>query len=808
MIQDFRKAVRQLWKAPGFSAVALLTLAFGIGANTAIFSVVNGVLLRPLSFRDPAQLYLVREIVPQMAKSYPLLAANIPDFRIWQEQCRSFEGIAIAEDADFDMTGTGEPERLRGLRSSSNFFDVLDVHPVLGRSFVREEDEAGRGHVVMLSDRFWRRHFRSDPSVIGKQLMLDGELYAVIGVLPPSFHVPALAEIGEPADVFQPLNGIRDYESDLIGEFDFAAIARLKDGVGPDQALAELNVVQGQIAKKAGGGVDLKAAMFSLESQVVGGSRPGLLLLLVAVGGVLLIVCVNLANLSLARMPARIREEAIRAALGASKWQLFRRTLSESLFLCLLGGMLGIGFATQSLDWLLRLAPAGIPRLDEVHIDVRVLGFAVLLSFLTGVVVGALPAWRAASSDPLETLKSGTAASGESRHALSLRKSLIGVEVAVSTLLLLVAGLLTSSLIRLLRVDAGFRPQNVMTAGVSLPRNGYSDRAGKQHFYSALLERLRTLPGVSSAAWVTMLPLTGEGSVTGIDIPPAQNAIPPLANYRSISPDYFAAMGIPIIHGRVFGESDRGRKVVVVSKNVADRFWPGEDPVGRKCLTYWGPEEADEVIGVVGDVHTSTLETPPVMMVYVPDWFGKLGLALPPSASIVMRTTISDPGSPAAMRQVIRATEPEATIVYLRPMSELVSKSAASRRYQMVLLQVFALCAVLLMSLGVYGVIAYSVEQRRRELGIRAAFGARLSDLVSMLLRQGLAPVFAGMAAGILAFAFISKLIASLLFGVGLFDPVVLATVLFFVGVVASAACVIPAQRAAKVDPMVALRYE
>ncbi len=806
LVQDLKYGLRMLVKNPGFTAIALLTLALGIGANTAIFSVVNGVMLRPLAYRESQRLYLIQEIVPQMAKFYPLLAANLPDFRIWQKSCHSFESIAVAESASAGLTGAGEPEEIHGVRASANIFDVLGVRPQLGRSFLPDEDEAGHGRVVVLTDQFWRSHFHAEAALIGQTITLDGAPYRVAGILPASFHFPRAVTnniFPERIDFFEPLNGEKEYEQGLIGEFDFAAIGRLKTGVSPEQALAELNVVQAQIALEAKEGVDLRAAISPLEAEVVGSARRGLLLLLGAVGAVLLIVCVNLANLLLARVPARMREAAIRAALGASRWQLFRRMLSESLLLGVIGGGLGTWLASFGVAWLVRAAPPGLPRLDEVQIDARVLWFAVLLSVFTGTLFGVLPAWRMARSEPQEALKSGSLAASEGRRARHLREGLIGFEVGLSTLLLVVAGLLTSSLMHLLRVNTGFATENVLTADIDLPPQAYSQADVRLHFYNTLLDHLRALPGVRAAGWVSILPLEGEGSVTGIDIPPGHSVSPPIANYRPVSPDYFTAIGIPLLRGRIFNEADRGRKVVVVSQNVAERFWPGENPVGRTCLTYWGPKTEEEVIGVVGDIRTVRLDAPPIMMVYVPDWS-----RVPQSASIVVRTSMEASGAAAAVRQAIHATDAEVPIVALRPMAELVSKSVEPRRFQMDLALMFALCAISLASLGIFGVVAYSIEQRRHELGIRLALGAQCSDLRRMVLRQGMAPVLAGLVAGIGASMVTGRLIESLLFGLSAWDPPTLGIVALVVVTVAALACYLPARRATKVDPMVALRYE
>ena len=411
-----------------------------------------------------------------------------------------------------------------------------------------------------------------------------------------------------------------------------------------------------------------------------------------------------------------------------------------------------------------------------------------------------------AKNDPQEALKSGGAATGESRRGRRLRESLIGLEVGMSTLLLILAGLLISSLFHLLRVNMGFATENVLTADVDLPPQSYSAPVARLRFYNALLDRLRALPRVHAVGWVSRLPLGGETSVTGIDVPP-ERPLPLPANFRVASPDYFAAIGIPLISGRIFNETDRGRKVVVVSQSVAKRFWPGQDPLGRTCLTYWGPKKEEEVIGVVADVRTVKLDEPPVMMVYVPDWYGDLG-HLPKSAGIVVRASAEEEGLAAAVREAIHSTDPEVPVVSLRPMLELVSESVAPRRFQMILALTFALSALFLASLGIYGVIAYSVAQRRHELGLRAALGARFSDLQRMVLRQGMIPVVVGVVAGVSASIVTGRLVQSLLFSVSPFDPPTLATVAFVVVIVAIAACYFPARSATKVEPMVALRYE
>jgi len=813
-VQDLRFGLRVLRKSSGFTAVAILTLALGISANTAVFSVVNAVLLRPLAYQEPNQLYLIQVVWSQMSKFYPLIPANLPGYQIWRKQCHSFEDIAIAEGASADLTGSGEPKKTHGVRGSANLFALLGLSPALGRDFLPMEDEFGRGRVVILTSRFWRGYFHSDPAVIGRAIILDGVPFTVVGVLPASFHFPPqlgqLTSFGREIDFFEPLNGPKESEREFVGEFDFAAIGRLRTGVAPEQALAELNVIQAEITRevaKTDTGVDLKAAIIPLESEVVGAARHGMILLLAAVGVVLLVACVNLANMMLSRIPGRMREAAIRSALGATRWQLFRQMLTESLLLGIMGGALGIWLGSAGVTWLVRAAPPGVPRLDEVHMDSRAMWFGVLLSLLTTVLAGVLPAWRVSKGDVQETLKSGGAGAGEGRGTRRLRETLVVAETGLSTLLLIIAGLLTSSLFHLLRVNIGFATEKVLTVEVDLPPQRYSEPAARMHFYNALLDRLRRLPGVHASGWVSRLPLEGETSVSGFDVPPGGPFHFP-ANFRPASPDYFAAMGIRLLHGRIFSERDRGRKVVVVSESVAKRFWPGQNPIGRTCLTFWGGREEDQVIGVVSDIRTVKLEAAPVMMVYVPDWFGGKDLRVPQSAGIVVRTSGDERGAEPSVREAIHVTDPEVPIAAMRSMSEMVSESVAPRRFQMLLALLFAGSALFLASLGIYGVIAYSIEQRRRELGIRSALGAQVSDLHRMVLRQGMSPVMAGLVAGLSTSLVIGRLMKSLLFSVKATDPLTMGTVAFLVTIVALLACFIPSRRASRVDPMAALRYE
>ncbi|MGC2088536.1 MAG: ABC transporter permease [Candidatus Acidiferrales bacterium] len=816
--QDIFYGLRMLRKSPGFTAVAVLTLALGIGASTAIFSIVNGVLLQPLAFHQPEQLCVIREIIPQLTKFYPTFPANLPTFRTWQRDLHSFENMGLAEGISMDFTGRAAVE-LPGAEVTSTLLDTLGVHPALGRNLMPDEDKPGRDNEVILMDSFWRSEFRSDPSIIGKAMTLNGKSFQIVGVLPPSFHFPQNSELGSLTDFSPHLAFLKPLGEDpsqvnAFDELNYAAIARLKPGVSLSQALAELDVVQAQIAKQANEHMDLRGEIVPLASQMLGPARQGLLFLLAAVSAVLLIVCVNLANLLLARVPRRMREAAIRTALGATRARLARQMLTESLLLAFLGGVLGILLAYFGLSSIVSAAPPGIPRLAEISIDSRVLLFAIVLSVLTAALFGMLPAWRIAQADPQDALKSGALSTTENRRTRRLRSSLIGLEVALSTVLLILGGLFTSSLVHLLRINTGFSLDHILAADVSLPPQVYgalgSASSAREHFYKQTLASIRTLPGVRSVGWINYLPLEGEGDVSDVRYPGTSDkdvANMPLADYRAASSDYFRTMGIPLIAGRIYTEADRGRKIIVISQRLAERLWPGKNPVGQICHLSWADVQGTvEIIGVVGDIRTIAMDKSPVMMVYCPPWLGTA--ATPVSASIVIRTTMDPRATASAIRNAIRSADPSVPITAVRPMTAVVSKSVDTRRFQMLLATLFAICALFLASIGIFGVVAYSVEQRRHELGIRMALGAQLANLRAMILRQGMAPVLTGLAAGIGGSLVLGRLIADLLFGVRSFDPLTFACVTLVVVIVALLACYIPARRAMRVDPMVALRYE
>jgi putative ABC transport system permease protein len=811
ILQDVRYAVRLLLKHPGFTAVVVLTMALGIGANTAIFSIVNSVLLRPLAYREPQRLYLIREIVPQVAKFYPTLPANARNFAIWQQDCKSFEQIAIVEGRSMALNGTGEPKEVPGAHGSANLFSVLGIQPMMGRFFLPEEDQPGRDHVVILTNAFWRSEFHGDPHIIGRTITLDGVPHEVVGVLPDSFHFPkeeglgSLTRFTTKTEIFKPL-GVDVTHLGLMGDFDFAAIARLKPDVTRESALAELNVVQARIAKESGEKVDLAADLVPLETQVIGPARRGLLFLQIAVGAVMLIVCVNLVNLLLARVPGRMREAAIRTALGATRARLVSQMLTETLLLGLGGGLLGVALAYQGLNWLVKAAPIGLQRLDEVLLDAPVLWFALFLSLATSVLFGILPAWRVAHADAQQALKSSGGRSTESRSSLRLREALIGLEVGLSTLLLILAGLLTTSLVKLLAVEKGFGAEHVMTASVNLSTASYSVEDTKIHFYDQVLASASAIPGVTAAGWVSELPLEGETHVSHVRLPGVQMAPTetPIANYRFISPGYFEAMGIPLRAGRALQESDRKRDVAVVSQTLAERLWPGQNPIGKMVETTAGTHEhPHEVIGVVGDIRTVRLDEPPVMMIYISQWERPAR-----NAALVVRTTGDPRAAAATVHEAIRKADSAIPIVQMRTMTEAVSASVATRQFQLELAATFAISALFLAALGIFGVVAYSVEQRRNEIGIRMALGAQATDVGRFVVRGGMTPVAIGLTFGVVGAIVAGRLVRSLMYSVSATDPLTIAGVALVVMCAAALACYVPARRAMRVDPMVALRYE
>jgi len=810
LLADLRFAGRMLRKNPGFTTIAIATLALGIGANTAIFSLVDGVILRPLAYRDADRLFDVHEGVPKFSHIAPLIPVNAMHFLEWRKSVRSFEQTALVSGVTFNLTGTGEPERLPAARVSPALFPMLGIQAQLGRTFLEEEDRPGHDHVVVLNHELWARRFASDPRVIGRKITLDGHPYEVVGVLPAGFHFPKLNQLfamtvaEERPQLWKPF-AVRDEELEPLGDFNYVCIARLRRGVSPAQALSELNVVQARIAGQTGEKIELRAALVPLQDQITGRSRTGLELLLAAVGAVLLIGCVNIANLLLARATARRRELAIRTAVGASRGRLVRQMLVESLVLAGAGGACGVAIAYEAIRIVVAYAPVDLARIDEVHFDARVVLFTLGISIFTGLLFGLFPAWRATQGDPQEAMRSVSRSMTAGRSSGRLRSLLVGLEVGLSAMCLIAGGLLLHSFVNLLHVDRGFATERILTVDLNLPDSRYPDLAKKVAFLRSTLEHVASLPGVTSSGISNQLPLSGEGgnnliAAEGTNLTLMER---PLADIREVNPDYFRTMGIPLRAGRIFEESDRERNVALVSAVTAVRLWPGQNPIGKRFRS--GAEDSPliEVVGIAGDVRGVSLNKSPSLTVYIPYWN-----RFRSQVSLVVKTAMDPLAAAPAIRAAIRQIDPELPVPEFRTMDNIVSESVAQRRFQMNLVLLFAAAAMLLASLGIYGVVSYSVAQRTNEMGIRMALGAQPGNIRRMVLGQSLLPVFAGLLAGVMASVALGRIMSSLLFGVRAWDPATISGVAAMLLGVAAAATYLPVRRATHVDPALALRYE
>jgi predicted permease len=808
---DTRCGFRMLARNPAYASIMVLTLGLGIGATTAIFSMVNGVLLRPLRYPQSDRLVCVQEIVPAVAEKYPALPVNGRHFLEWRQRCSSFKSLSLIEFANMDLTGRDEPERLESMRVSANLFDTLGGAPALGRTFLAEEQEDARHHVVVISDGLWRRGFNADPSILDTAIMLDSEPYQVIGVLPAGFDFPNLSAAfratgliapAHPA-VFTPKVFSASERNELMGMFNFAAIARLKDGVAPDEATAELNVIAAQLVKMAGTDMELRATVKPLKEAVVEPSQRGLTILLAAVGAGLLIACLNLANFGLIRAERCGFDSALRAALGASRFQLLRQALTETVLISLLGAVLGVIVAMAGLGTLIRMAPSTIPRLDEVRIDRTVLFFALAVTVATVLLSGLLPAWRRARGRPGQVLAAGRHSASSPVAEVRLRSGLVTAEVGLGVMLLITAGLLCGSFGRLMRGDKGFHAPAVLAADIAPPAARYAGQ--KSAFHARLLDSLASAPGVRSAALVSALPLEGEIWVSVAFLPGDARPIMerPIANVRFVSANYFETMGIPLLAGRTFGEADRSHKVVLISRRLADMLWPDQkEVVGRRFVLGDGDQEC-EVVGVAHDVRANA-DQAAVAMLYLPYWDN-----MAPLPTVIVARAAGDPFSIAgSLCAAVRRLDPDLPLSQMRTMHEVLEKSVSQRRFQMLLAAAFAVCALVLSGFGIYAVVSYSVVRRTREIGIRTAFGALPLHLYRLVLRQGMGPVALGLILGVPGAVALGRLLRSLLYEISPYDPWIIAAAVAVTFTVALAACWLPARRAARTDPNTALRYE
>jgi putative ABC transport system permease protein len=806
LFQDLRYAVRMLFKNPGFTAVAVLTLALGIGANTAIFSVVNTVLLQPLPYKDPDRLMMVWE--DDTKRGFPRDTPAAANYIDWRDQNQVFEGMAAIADASFNLTGVGEPERIDGRRVTANLFPLLGVEPGLGRAFTPEEDRPGAGRVVIISHGLWQRRFGSDANIIGSPISLNGESHTVVGVTPPQFQFPA-----REVELWVPM-AFTEREAANRGNHYLEIVARTKPGVTVEQAQAEMTTIAARLEQQyPDQNTDLGAVVVPLHEHVAGDIKPALLILLGAVGFVLLIACANVANLLLARAAVRQKEIAIRIALGASRLRLVRQFLTESVLLAAIGGLVGLALALWGVNLLKAFIPENISQVKALTIDSRVLAFTLLVSLVTGLIFGLAPALQASSFNLNETLKEGGRDSSAGSRGNRIRSLLVIAEVAISLILLIGAGLLINSFVRLSNVDPGFRTDNLLTMQIVLPVQKYPDRARRSVFYTELVQRIEALPGVRSAAVTNWIPLVRQGDSIGFNIegrPDPGRGKSPIVVTRVVSPHYFQTMGIRLLQGREFNEQDRSDspRVIVINETMARRYWPDEDPTGKRITP--GPADSRNpddwltIVGVVNDVRQFELNAEPKPQMYIS--YIQAGFFAP--RHLVVSTQVEPRSLASTVRNTVWEIDKDQPVSNISTMEETLSESIARQRFSTLLLSIFAAVALALAAVGIYGVMSYSVAQRSSEIGLRMALGAQTSDVLKLVIGQGMRLAIVGVMIGLVATFGLTRLIESLLFGVSATDPLTFIVISLLLTTVALMACWIPARRAAKVDPMVALKYE
>ena len=810
LLSDLRFGFRMLRKAPGFTIVAVTVLALGIGANTAIFSVVNAILLRPLPFQDPERLVQLWHVPPP--KSFPGMtrfSVSPANYLDWANQNHSFEQMAIYGFMSFNLTGRGEPESILGIRVSPDFFSVLRAQPLLGRIFSPEENAAGRGNVVVLSHGLWQTHFGSNPNMVGQAISLNNQSYTVVGIMPARFGFPTSSDPKFQPQMWTPL-AWTDEDRAVRGNHNYFVIARLKPEADVKQAQAEMTTISSRLqqqypADDKGWG----AVVVALREELVGKVRPALMILLGAVGFVLLIACANVANLVLLKTLARQKEIAIRTALGASSLRVLRQVLSETLLLSLTGGVLGLFVAHFGVRLIVAFLAQQLPRAADISLDISVLAFTLVVSLLTGVIAGLVPAFRATQTNKNDSLKQGLGRTDADSSGNRTRSVLVVSEVALSLVLLIGAGLMIRSLSRLRSVDPGMDPHNVLTASIALSRVKYAQPVQQAAFYDQLLQRVRSLPGVESASGIDSLPFGGGGSTQPIAVqgrPMVPMSEQPEVAVRLIEPEFIHTMRIPLLQGRTFNNADTADRpeVILISQAMAKRIWPGENPIGKRLTLTFAPEKSREVVGVVGDVKQDGLDvTEPIATLYAP-----MAQSARPFMTLVARTASQPTALASAIVNAVHEVDREQPVLEVITMNEIVADSLSHQRFNMLLLGAFAGLALLLAAIGIYSVLSYSVRRRVGEIGVRMALGAQRGDILRMILGQGTKLALTGTGIGIAAAFGLTRLMASQLFGVTVTDPVTFLSVAFLIVLVALAACYIPARRATKVDPIVALRYE
>jgi putative ABC transport system permease protein len=809
VLQDVKYGLRMLVRNRGFTAVAVLTLGLGIGANTAIFSVINGVLFRPLPYRDPGRLMMVWMRFTGIGIPNDRNWVSAPEFRDLQELNRSFADLAAIGDDVFNLGVQGTPQRIEGADVSPSLFSALGVRARLGRTFLPEEAQPGRNKVVVLSDGLWKRAFGGDPNVVGRSISINSSAALVVGVMPPGFEFPAHAEMWAPL-AFMP----QDLSPDNRGSHSYEVLARIKPELSLAQARADMEAVSSSIIQQNPGypyrRFNFTVLLSPLLEETVGDAKTPLWMLTGAVGFVLLIACANVAGLLLARAEARGKETAIRVSLGAGPWRIVRQSLTESVLLAGIGGFLGLGVAPQILKAVVTLGATALPRVANVKIDLRVLAFTTAVSLLVGILFGLAPALQSLAGARYDTLKEGGRASGPGRGRHRVLKALVVGETAIALVLLAGAGLLLKSFVRVLDVKPGFDPEGVVTMRVALPMQKYTKPVQWRDFYARLLARIQALPGVEAAGAVNILPLSGEsesGTVT-VDtraVPPDQTT--PEADMRPVTPGFFKALRIPLIRGRYLDErdSESSPAVAVIDETLAQTYWPNEDPIGKRLKPGGQESKASwmTVVGVVGHVRYRTLTAPSRVEVYWPEAQGP-----DPGMGLAIRTATDPARLAATVQKTMQEIDPDQPAYHVATLEELMADSVAERRLALILLAAFAGVALLLAAIGTYGVLAYSVAQRTHEIGIRMALGAERAGVLRMVTREGLRLVGFGVVIGVAGTLGLTRLIATMLFAVRPSDPLILISVSLLLAAVALVSSYIPARRATKVDPMVALRYE
>jgi len=804
LLQDLRFGVRVLRKNPGFTAVAVFTLALGIGANTAIFSVVNAILLRPLPFQDSGRLMMIWHTPPQ--KSFPgvaRFAVSPANYLDWRSQNHGFDQMSAIGFRSLNLTGMGQPESVTGLAVSADFFSVLRIRPSAGRGFVADDDQPGRGNVVVVSDAFRQRHFGANENILGRTIKLDDQSYEIIGVMSPKFEFPSGVQLWMPLAWTDKERGVRGIHNYLV-------MARLKSGVDKEKAQSEMDAISNNLAHAyptddAGWG----AVVMPLRDSLFGSVRPALLVLLGAVAFVLLIACTNVANLTLARALGRRKEIAIRTALGASRGRVMRQVLTETVLLSVAGGALALLLAHFAVDSIAAFLGPRLRFSVEIGLDGWVLGFTLAISILTGIIAGLAPSWHLTKANLNASLKLGLGKTDSDPGSDRARNVFVVVEVALSLLLLVGAGLTIRTLYLLQGVNPGIDPHNVLTVPLAISDAKYSSADQQTNFFNNVLERVRALPGVESAGAVSSLPFQEGGSTEPV-IAEGQPIVPmadqPEVAVRLISPGYLSAMRIPLEQGRDLTEADKAesRPVIIVSDAFAKRFWPHGNPIGKHVTLTFVPGPSREVVGVVGDVKLDGLDvTRPVAAIYD-------AMSQKPQTQMVLavRTSSAPTSLISAVTDAVHTVDPDEPVVAVVTMESIVDQSLGQQRLNAVLLATFAGLALLLGAIGIYGVQSYAVRQRVREIGIRIALGAKRSDVFLLVLRQGLKLALIGICIGLAASLGLTRLMASQLYGLSATDPLTFAAVAIVLAIVALLACYIPARRAMRVDPMVALRDE